>query len=192
MLRCSAFLLRLCSFLQNTFTNATQGFSLFSSMGYGQPDVMFSDSTVKLMRVMGTYRSWLGHSYTTMLQAFECEGKNSVCTLNNWVRLSCHVMRWFRVWIVNDSGIEIMYLSAMPKWPMCTSEKLDKTQRHVSADMMQQSCANLNIRALWRCLFNIWLMEGVSSVRNKAVAEEADETANVYSDEHKSNFIVGN
>ncbi|MCI4377888.1 otolith matrix protein 1 [Pangasianodon hypophthalmus] len=60
--------------VQNAFANATQGFSLFSSVAYGQPDVMFSDSTLKLMRVMGTYQSWLGHSYTTMLQAFECEG----------------------------------------------------------------------------------------------------------------------
>ncbi|GAA6101223.1 otolith matrix protein 1 [Tachysurus ichikawai] len=59
--------------VQNVFANATQGFSLFSSVKYGQPDVMFSDSTLKLMRVMGTYQSWLGHSYTTMLQAFECE-----------------------------------------------------------------------------------------------------------------------
>ncbi|XP_072544752.1 otolith matrix protein 1 [Salminus brasiliensis] len=61
--------------VQNAFANATQGFSLFSSVAYGQPDVMFSDSTQKLLRVMGTYPSWLGHSYTTMLQAFECEGK---------------------------------------------------------------------------------------------------------------------
>lgn len=49
---------------------------------------MFSDSTLKLMRVMGTYQSWLGHSYTTMLQAFECEGNNNA--LINRVRLSCH------------------------------------------------------------------------------------------------------
>lgn len=71
----------MCPILQNAFANATQGFSLFSSMGYGQPDVMFSDSTLKLMRVMGTYQSWLGHSYTTMLQAFECEGK--LCLFSN-------------------------------------------------------------------------------------------------------------
>lgn len=43
-------------------------------MNYGQPDVLFSDSTKKLLRVMGTYTSWLGHTYTTILKAFECEG----------------------------------------------------------------------------------------------------------------------
>ncbi|KAI2667792.1 Otolith matrix protein 1 [Labeo rohita] len=60
--------------VQNAFANATEGFSLFSSVNYGQPDVLFSDSTKKLLRVMGTYTSWLGHTYTTILKAFECEG----------------------------------------------------------------------------------------------------------------------
>ncbi|XP_076829627.1 otolith matrix protein 1 [Brachyhypopomus gauderio] len=60
--------------VQNAFANSSQGFSLFSSAGYGQPDVMFSDSTQRLLRVMGTYTSWLGPSYTTVLRAFECEG----------------------------------------------------------------------------------------------------------------------
>ncbi|XP_016132639.1 otolith matrix protein 1-like [Sinocyclocheilus grahami] len=60
--------------VQNAFANATEGFSLFSSVNYGQPDVLFSDSTTKLLRVMGTYTSWLGPSYTTILKAFECEG----------------------------------------------------------------------------------------------------------------------
>lgn len=60
--------------VQNAFGNTTEGFSLFSSVNYGQPDVLFSDSTKKLLRVMGTYTSWLGPSYTTILRAFECEG----------------------------------------------------------------------------------------------------------------------
>ncbi|XP_063076585.1 otolith matrix protein 1 [Engraulis encrasicolus] len=60
--------------MQNAFGNATQGFSLFSSVGYGAANVLFSDSTVKLLRVVGGYTSWIGPTYTTMLQAFECEG----------------------------------------------------------------------------------------------------------------------
>ncbi|XP_028831776.1 otolith matrix protein 1 isoform X1 [Denticeps clupeoides] len=60
--------------VQNVFGNATQGFSLFSSRGYGAKDVLFSDATQKMLRVLGSYTSWLGSSYTTVLQAFECEG----------------------------------------------------------------------------------------------------------------------
>ncbi|KAM4625284.1 otolith matrix protein 1 [Polymixia lowei] len=59
--------------VQTAFGNATEGFSLFSSAGYGQSDVLFSDSTHHLLRVLGSYTSWLGPSYTTALQAFECE-----------------------------------------------------------------------------------------------------------------------
>ncbi|KAJ3613750.1 hypothetical protein NHX12_019996 [Muraenolepis orangiensis] len=36
--------------LQNVFGNATEGFRLFSSVGYGEPDVLFSDSTHHLLR----------------------------------------------------------------------------------------------------------------------------------------------
>ena len=60
---------------QNAFGNTTVGFSLFSSAGYGASDLLFSDVTHHLQRVLGRYTSWLGPSYTTMLQAFECEGK---------------------------------------------------------------------------------------------------------------------
>ncbi|GLD53331.1 otolith matrix protein 1-like protein [Lates japonicus] len=60
--------------LQNVFGNTTEGFSLFSSAGYGQSDLLFSDATHHLQRVLGSYTSWLGPTYTTMLQAFECEG----------------------------------------------------------------------------------------------------------------------
>ncbi|XP_062374850.1 otolith matrix protein 1 [Sardina pilchardus] len=60
---------------QNAFGNATQGFSLFSSAAYGAANVLFSDATQKLLRVVGSYTSWLGPSYTMALQAFECEGK---------------------------------------------------------------------------------------------------------------------
>ncbi|XP_036410786.1 otolith matrix protein 1 [Megalops cyprinoides] len=60
--------------VQTAFGNATQGFSLFTSAAYGDTDVMFSDATQKLLRVVGSYTSWLGPSYTTVLQAFECEG----------------------------------------------------------------------------------------------------------------------
>ncbi|XP_019132999.2 otolith matrix protein 1 isoform X1 [Larimichthys crocea] len=60
--------------LQNAFGNATEGFSLFSSAGYGESDLLFSDGTHHLQRVVGSYTSWLGPTYTTMLQAFECEG----------------------------------------------------------------------------------------------------------------------
>ncbi|XP_037550703.1 otolith matrix protein 1 [Nematolebias whitei] len=62
------------SLLQNAFGNSTEGFSLFSSAGYGQSDLLFSDATYLLQRVLGSYTSWLGPTYTTMLQAFECEG----------------------------------------------------------------------------------------------------------------------
>ncbi|KAF3701046.1 Otolith matrix protein 1 [Channa argus] len=59
--------------LQNVFGNATEGFSLFSSAGYGESNLLFSDATHHLQRVLGSYTSWLGPTYTTMLQAFECE-----------------------------------------------------------------------------------------------------------------------
>ncbi|KAG9343550.1 hypothetical protein JZ751_013716 [Albula glossodonta] len=74
--QCEKFLPDLGLFERNkrtAFGNATQGFSLFSSAAYGRKDVMFSDETKTLLRVMGSYTSWLGPSYTTMLQAFECE-----------------------------------------------------------------------------------------------------------------------
>ncbi|XP_048861011.1 otolith matrix protein 1 [Brienomyrus brachyistius] len=60
--------------VQTAFASSPQGFSLFSSSAYGGRDLMFSDSTRRLLRVPGGFRSWLGHSYTTVLQAFECEG----------------------------------------------------------------------------------------------------------------------
>ncbi|KAJ8384284.1 hypothetical protein AAFF_G00206410 [Aldrovandia affinis] len=60
--------------VQTAFGKATHGFSLFSSAGYGGTDVMFSDATQKLLKVVGSYTSWLGPSYTTVLQAFDCEG----------------------------------------------------------------------------------------------------------------------
>ena len=48
---------------------------MFSSAGYSESDLLFSDSTHHLLRVLGSYTSWLGPTYTTALQAFECEGK---------------------------------------------------------------------------------------------------------------------
>lgn len=60
---------------QNMFGNATEGFRLFRSAGYGASNLLFSDATHQLQRVLGSYTSWLGRSYTTTLQAFECEGK---------------------------------------------------------------------------------------------------------------------
>ncbi|MBN3278541.1 OTOMP protein, partial [Polyodon spathula] len=60
---------------QRMFGNATQGFSLFDSSPYGGKDLMFTDGTRKLLKVVGSYSSWLGPSYTKVLQAFECEGK---------------------------------------------------------------------------------------------------------------------
>uniref|UniRef100_A0A3Q2Y5D3 Otolith matrix protein n=1 Tax=Hippocampus comes TaxID=109280 RepID=A0A3Q2Y5D3_HIPCM len=60
---------------ENVFANATDGFSMFSSSGYSDSDVMFSDSTRCLLRVLGGFTSWLGPSYTSALQAFECEGQ---------------------------------------------------------------------------------------------------------------------
>lgn len=62
-------------FQQTAFGNATGGFSMFSSAGYGEADVLFSDSTHHLQRVLGSYTTWLGPTYITALQAFECEGK---------------------------------------------------------------------------------------------------------------------
>ncbi|KAK5886544.1 hypothetical protein CesoFtcFv8_017569 [Champsocephalus esox] len=60
--------------LQNAFGNANEGFRLFSSAGYGKSNVLFDDDTHHLQRVLGSYTSWLGPTYTTVLQAFECEG----------------------------------------------------------------------------------------------------------------------
>ncbi|KAM8834363.1 otolith matrix protein 1 [Synchiropus picturatus] len=60
--------------LQNVFGNATEGFRLFSSAGYAEADLLFSDATHHLQRVVGSCASWLGRSYTAVLQAFECEG----------------------------------------------------------------------------------------------------------------------
>ncbi|XP_057715036.1 otolith matrix protein 1 isoform X1 [Corythoichthys intestinalis] len=60
--------------LQNVFGNATDGLSMFSSAGYADSDVLFSDSARRLLRVTGDFTSWLGPSYTSALQAFECEG----------------------------------------------------------------------------------------------------------------------
>ncbi|RXN00013.1 Otolith matrix protein 1 [Acipenser ruthenus] len=60
---------------QRMFGNAMQGFSLFDSSPYGGKDLMFTDGTRKLLKVVGSYSSWLGPSYTKVLQAFECEGK---------------------------------------------------------------------------------------------------------------------
>nr|XP_046174904.1 otolith matrix protein 1-like [Oncorhynchus gorbuscha] len=57
--------------LQNVFGNTT----MFSSVGYIQSDLLFSDSTHHLLRVVGSYTSWLVPTYTTVLQAFECESK---------------------------------------------------------------------------------------------------------------------
>ncbi|XP_033895625.3 otolith matrix protein 1-like [Acipenser ruthenus] len=59
---------------QRMFGSATQGFSLFDSSPYGGKDLMFTDGTRKLLKVVGSYSSWLGPSYTKVLQAFECEG----------------------------------------------------------------------------------------------------------------------
>ncbi|XP_015216849.2 otolith matrix protein 1 [Lepisosteus oculatus] len=59
---------------QRMFGNVTQGFSLFDSSAYGETDLMFTDGTRKLLKVVGSYFSWLGSSYTRVLQAFDCEG----------------------------------------------------------------------------------------------------------------------
>lgn len=75
--------------LQNVFGNATEGFRLFSSVGYGASDVLFSDATHHLQRVLGSYTSWLGPTYTTLLQAFECEGKNACSTLCVFTHCGC-------------------------------------------------------------------------------------------------------
>uniref|UniRef100_A0A3P8V5G8 Serotransferrin n=1 Tax=Cynoglossus semilaevis TaxID=244447 RepID=A0A3P8V5G8_CYNSE len=61
--------------LQTAFGNSTEGFRMFDSTGYGGTDLLFSDATHHLQRVLGSYTSWLGSTYTTMLQAFECEGE---------------------------------------------------------------------------------------------------------------------
>ncbi|XP_020774811.1 otolith matrix protein 1 [Boleophthalmus pectinirostris] len=60
--------------LQNAFGNSTDSFHMYSSAAYGEPDLMFSDSTHHLQRIITSYTSWLGPSYTAVLQAFECEG----------------------------------------------------------------------------------------------------------------------
>ncbi|XP_061157726.1 otolith matrix protein 1 [Syngnathus typhle] len=60
--------------LQNAFGNSSAGLSMFSSSGYSHSDVLFTDSTRLLLRVLGGFTSWLGPSYTSALQAFECEG----------------------------------------------------------------------------------------------------------------------
>uniref|UniRef100_A0A674DG96 Otolith matrix protein n=1 Tax=Salmo trutta TaxID=8032 RepID=A0A674DG96_SALTR len=58
------YLERLQLWWYNVFGNIT----MFSSVGYAQSDLLFSDSTHHLLRVVGSYTSWLGPTYTTVLQ----------------------------------------------------------------------------------------------------------------------------
>lgn len=78
--------------LQTAFGNSTVGFRMFDSTGYGGTDLLFSDATHHLQRVLGSYTSWLGSTYTTMLQAFECEGE-LVCVCVKCVYLLCVCFR---------------------------------------------------------------------------------------------------
>ncbi|XP_051778044.1 otolith matrix protein 1 [Erpetoichthys calabaricus] len=59
---------------QRMFSNTTEGFSLFAPSPYEGKDLMFSDNTQKLLKIMGNYQSWLGPSYLTVNRAFDCEG----------------------------------------------------------------------------------------------------------------------
>uniref|UniRef100_A0A674DGC5 Otolith matrix protein n=1 Tax=Salmo trutta TaxID=8032 RepID=A0A674DGC5_SALTR len=49
----------------NTWNNVFGNITMFSSVGYAQSDLLFSDSTHHLLRVVGSYTSWLGPTYTT-------------------------------------------------------------------------------------------------------------------------------
>lgn len=94
--------------LQNVFGNATAGFSLFSSAGYGASDLLFSDATHHLQRVLGGYASWLGPTYITMLQAFECEGKTVHASLRKTGLAEEEVVaKWLEECVLHCLGVYI-------------------------------------------------------------------------------------
>lgn len=55
-------------------------FSMFDSSKYGGTDLIFKDSTIKLVSVgeKTTYEKWLGESYTASLQKMDCSGANAL------------------------------------------------------------------------------------------------------------------
>ncbi|KAK1168651.1 otolith matrix protein 1-like [Acipenser oxyrinchus oxyrinchus] len=59
---------------QKRFGDNAGGFQMFKSSDYGDKDLLFNDATTRLVAVQQSYSSWLGQSFLTALQAFDCEG----------------------------------------------------------------------------------------------------------------------
>ncbi|XP_043926652.1 melanotransferrin isoform X2 [Protopterus annectens] len=55
-------------------------FSMFDSSKYNGSDLIFKDSTIKIVSVGGktTYEKWLGEQYTKILQQLDCSGAKAV------------------------------------------------------------------------------------------------------------------